>query len=81
MMGQASLPASNIGAADVQWLLASLCQLHHIPLDAELLCRQCPPPHDMAQLLKAMDGLGLRAQVARLGGGSFKRLSLPFIAF
>jgi ATP-binding cassette, subfamily B, bacterial HlyB/CyaB len=81
MMGQASLPASNIGAADVQWLLASLCQLHHIPLDAELLCRQCPPPHDMAQLLKAMDGLGLKTQLARLGGGSFKRLSLPFIAF
>lgn len=80
-MGQASLPASNIGAADVQWLLASLCQLHRIPLDAELLCRQCPPPHDMAQLLKAMDGLGLKTQVARLGGGLFKRLSLPFIAF
>ena len=70
-----------LSARDIEWLLSSLCQLHRIPFDADLLRVQCPPPHGMAQLLKALDGMGLETRPARLDSKLLAATALPFIAF
>jgi subfamily B ATP-binding cassette protein HlyB/CyaB len=70
-----------LSTRDIEWLLSSLCQLHRIPFDAGLLRGQCPPPHNLAQLLKVLDGMGLKAQPARLDAKPLATTALPFIAF
>ena len=80
-MEQAGSAVSRIGVEDLEWLLASLCQLHHLPFDAELLRRECPPPHDLQSVLKALGGVGLKARSTVLDAATLRRVSLPFIAF
>lgn len=70
-----------LSTQDVEWLLGSLCQIYRIPFDVELLRGQCPPPHTLAQLLNALDGLGLKTQAARLDAKALSRIAPPFIAF
>ena len=62
------------------WALGSLCQLHKIPFDANLLLQQITPPYNVAGLLNAGQQLGLKiksqsADIRDLGG-----LPLPYIA-
>jgi len=71
----------QLNTTDFSWLMAGLCQLHHIPFDADLLIRQNPPPHSPAQILKVLADLGMRAQSARLDDRSRQQITLPFIAF
>lgn len=80
-MEQAGLSGSSIGDAEVEWLVASLCQIHHIPFDARLLRSQCPPPHDLQQLLSVLDGIGLTARGDSVDAKRFRKIPLPFIAF
>jgi ATP-binding cassette, subfamily B, bacterial HlyB/CyaB len=42
------------------WALGSLCQLHKIPFDANLLLQQITPPYNVAGLLNAGQRLGLK---------------------
>jgi hypothetical protein len=70
-----------LSTRDIEWLLSSLCQLHRIPFDAGLLRGQCPPPHNLAQLLMALDGMGHKIQPARLDAKPLAATALPFIAF
>ena len=36
------------------WALESLCRLHRVPFDAELVLKQFPPPYDLPTLLQAV---------------------------
>lgn len=46
------------------WALASLCRLHRVPFDPELVLRQFPPPYDLTTLLRAAEACGLKAGLA-----------------
>jgi subfamily B ATP-binding cassette protein HlyB/CyaB len=81
LMQQETPSPGDINNADFVRLLASLCQLHRIPFDADLVIRQNPPPHTLTQLLKALGDMGLKTQTARFDVRSCKRMVLPFIAF
>ena len=46
-------PAARHGTTDAVltdgfiWALASLCRLHRVPFDPELVLKQFPPPYDL----------------------------------
>ena len=42
-----------LGRESFVWAVGSLCALHRIPFDAELLLRRFPPPYDLASLQQA----------------------------
>src|SRR3954471_19426266 len=63
------------------WALASLCRLHRIPFDADLVLKQFPPPYDLATLLKAAQACGLKAGLAGAKAGSLDGLPLPCLGF
>ncbi|MGQ0655636.1 MAG: peptidase domain-containing ABC transporter [Betaproteobacteria bacterium] len=48
-----------VDAADLAWVLATLCGLLHRPFDARLFRQQFPPPATLNQLEKAARSLGL----------------------
>ncbi len=48
---------------DFVWAIGSLCALHHVPFDADLLLQQFPPPYLLEDLLEAAQKLGLRSAV------------------
>ncbi|MBI1285332.1 MAG: ATP-binding cassette domain-containing protein [Thiobacillus sp.] len=70
-----------LSTRDFEWLLSSLCQLHRIPFDADLLRVHCPPPHSVAQLLKVLENMGFEIQPAQLDTRPLATMALPFIAF
>jgi len=63
------------------WTLASLCRLHRIPFDAELVLRQFPPPYDLSTLLRAAQACGLKAGLAGAQPEALERLPLPCVGF
>lgn len=79
----ASTPAAEALSADAfGWLVGSLCSLHRIPFDAELLAQRYVPPHTPAQLQQALHELGIATRslaarelkgpaAAAIGQGSF----------
>ena len=73
--------AAVLSQGDLLWLVESLCRLHSIPFDRNLLLGCWPPPHTLAQLEGVLDSLGLESRSACLGGKVNGRIPLPFIAF
>src|SRR3954463_11075140 len=63
------------------WALASLCRLHRIPFDADLVLKQFPPPYDLAMLLRAAEACGLKAGLAGAKGDALDTLPLPCVGF
>jgi subfamily B ATP-binding cassette protein HlyB/CyaB len=63
------------------WALASLCRLHRVPFDPELVLRQFPPPYDLATLLRAAQACGLKAGLAGARADSLERLPFPCLGF
>ncbi len=63
------------------WALASLCRLHRVPFDAELVLKQFPPPYDLPTLLRAAQACGLKAGLAGTQGDALERLPLPCLGF
>jgi subfamily B ATP-binding cassette protein HlyB/CyaB len=63
------------------WVLASLCRLHRVPFDAELILKQFPPPYDLATLLRAAQSCGLKAGLAGARGDALDSLPLPCVGF
>src|SRR3954463_5460135 len=61
--------------------LASLCRLHRIPFDADLVVKQFPPPYDLAMLLRAAEACGLKAGLAGAKGDALDTLPLPCVGF
>jgi hypothetical protein len=45
------------------WGIASLCNLHRIPFDAELLIRRFPPAYDLGVLLSAIKSFGFKVSL------------------
>ena len=62
------------------WALGSLCQLHKIPFDANLLLQQITPPYNVAGLLNAGQQLGLKIKVQSTTVRDLTALPLPCIA-
>jgi subfamily B ATP-binding cassette protein HlyB/CyaB len=63
------------------WALESLCRLHRVPFDAELVLKQFPPPYDLPTLLRAAQACGLKAGLAGTRGDALERLPLPCLGF
>ena len=63
------------------WALESLCRLHRVPFDAELVLKQFPPPYDLPTLLRAAQACGLKAGLAGTQGDALERLPLPCLGF
>ena len=62
------------------WALGSLCQLHKIPFDANLLLQQITPPYNIAGLLNAGQQLGLKIKTQSTAVTDLTALPLPCIA-
>lgn len=67
-------------AADLVWLLGSLCRIHRIPFDAALVARQYPPPHSAATFIEAAAALGLKAGACEASAQDFAALTFPLVA-
>ena len=63
------------------WALASLCRLHRVPFDADLVLKQFPPPYDLATLLRAAEACGLKAGLAGAKSDALGSLPLPCVGF
>ena len=63
------------------WALASLCRLHRVPFNAELVLRQFPPPYDLTTLLRAAQACGLKAGLAGASADALDSLPLPCLGF
>lgn len=62
------------------WALGSLCQLHRIAFEPSLFLQQFAPPYDLAALLKAAQGLGLKAGVRSVKPKAIAKQALPCLA-
>ena len=67
-------------AADLVWLLGSLCRIHRIPFDAALVARQYPPPHSAATFIEAAAALGLKVGACEASAQDFAALTFPLVA-
>ena len=65
------------GSQRIVWLLGSLCRVHQIPFDAQLLLRQFPPPLTELTLLEAARDLGLRIVERKFNASSLPQLVMP----
>jgi subfamily B ATP-binding cassette protein HlyB/CyaB len=63
------------------WALGSLCRLHRVPFDPELVLKQFPPPYDLATLLRAAQACGLKAGLAGARADALESLPLPCLGF
>ncbi|HVJ11631.1 MAG TPA: ABC transporter transmembrane domain-containing protein, partial [Burkholderiales bacterium] len=63
------------------WALASLCRLHRVPFDAELVLKQFPPPYDLPTLLRAAQACGLKAGLAGAKADGLGGLPMPCLGF
>lgn len=48
----------EVPQAEFTWLIASLCQLHQVPLDTAQLLKDFPAPHSIAALQSALRANG-----------------------
>jgi len=63
------------------WALGSLCRLHQLPFDPELVLKQFPPPYDLATLLRAAEACGLKAGITGAKPEALQALPLPCLGF
>jgi subfamily B ATP-binding cassette protein HlyB/CyaB len=74
-------PSLPIAPQDLLWAVGSVCNLHRLPCDAELLRRACPPPATGEQLVDLLSSLGLAARIVRCDAGTLARFVLPGLVF
>ncbi len=65
---------------DVMWSLGSLCAIHRVPFNPELLRRQLPAPSSLSQLVKAARDLGFKVAPKTLACQAIQALPLPCVA-
>ncbi|MGH8765861.1 MAG: hypothetical protein ACRET8_09100, partial [Burkholderiales bacterium] len=75
-----SQPDTPIEAADLLWVLTSLCGVQRLPFDARLLLQQYPPPLDIGALIRAGDALGLRIHAREVAARDLREANLPAVA-
>lgn len=66
---------------DFVWALGSLCQIHQIPFDANLLFQQFPPPYTIATLQDAANDIGFDVSLQEAAGRPLAQCGLPCLAF
>lgn len=59
------------------WAIGSLCSLHRVPFDADLLLKQVPPPYDSAALIRTARSLGFKIKEQRASAAKLHKQSLP----
>jgi subfamily B ATP-binding cassette protein HlyB/CyaB len=69
----------QIEARDFVWALGSLCALHRVAFDAELVLREFPPPHGEASFIGAARSLGFRCKATGVRSGGIGKLALPCV--
>ncbi|MCW8983253.1 MAG: peptidase domain-containing ABC transporter [Gammaproteobacteria bacterium] len=62
------------------WAVGSLCQVHKIPFEPQLLLHHYPPPHTLTSLLGACQHVGLELRYAKLTSEGIPTFQLPCIA-
>lgn len=67
-------------AADLIWLLGSLCRMFKLPFDAALVTQQFPPPHNALIFTEAAQALGLHCGWCESGAQALHELPCPLIA-
>ena len=70
-----------LGHSDVPWLLGSLCSLHRIPFDADLITGEFPPPYTRATFHAAARALGFKTGTLVMAGNAWHKLPLPAVGF
>ena len=71
---------SLLALPDLIWIVGSLCQLHRLPFDPQLLAQQFPPPYSRVSLQHALIAFGFKAGLAAWTGNT-SELPLPCIAY
>ena len=61
------------------WLVGSLCSIHSLPFDEQLLLQRYAPPYDIAQVIAALRELGAEARSENTQ--ALASLPLPAVAF
>ena len=67
-------------AADLIWLIGSLCRIHRMPFDAALVARQYPPPNSAATFIEAAVALGLKVGTCEASAHDLSALTFPLVA-
>ncbi len=73
-------PDTPIDAGDLLWALAGLCRAHRVRFDARTMLQQFPPPLDVASLMHAAAGLGLKVSLRPVAARDLKHALLPLLA-
>ena len=78
--------SSSLQRNDFVWALGSLCQIHQIPFDPNLVFQQFPPPYTIAALQEAATNIGFEvifkeANGKEADGTSLTQRELPCLAF
>ena len=68
-------------AADLLWILGSLCQIHRIPFDAALVAWQYPPPHSTATFIDAASAFGFKVGACDASMHGVATLTFPLVAW
>ena len=69
----------QIDPAHLVWAVGSLCALHRIPFDAELLLKHFPPPYTTDTLIHAARALGFRIKRKACVAARLGRVTTPCI--
>ena len=69
----------SIPPLDLLWALGSLCALHGLTFDAQLVAREFPPPTTVATLVAAGRAAGLRIKPVAVSVRKVPRLTLPLL--
>lgn len=67
-------------AADLLWLLGSLCRIHRVPFDAALIAQQYPPPHSAVTFVEAARALGFTVGPCDTAAHPLSGLGFPLVA-
>jgi len=70
----------NIEGTDLIWALGSLCALHRIPFDAQLIQKQFPPPYTTDTLIHAARELGFKIKLGESELEALSDLTSPCLA-
>ena len=62
------------------WAVGSLCQVHRIPFEPQLLQHHYPPPHTATSLVGALQHVGLELRYAQLSSEGVPTFQLPCLA-
>lgn len=72
--------ANSLSRETFVWALASLCALHRIPFDAELLLRRFPPPYGTSTLQQAILAYNFKAALQTLAVQDIHPAAFPALA-